>query len=167
MEQAFDLGKRVLVVYGGGHLMRPPMGPGDGRNPITSHILAEHPGAAWVVEFMWPTRTGLADRANELVMGQVYRTTNHWSGSPPAPLLFPGTRSLVTDPETGERSWREVPLYEGLVVRDIYDALIYLGLEDQWTNVPPDLDPERDAAFLAELDRRSLLRFGRAFQSGR
>jgi len=52
-------------------------------------------------------------------------------------------------------------------VRDIYDALIYLGLEDQWTIVPPHLDPERDAAFLAELDRRSLLRFGRAFRSGR
>ena len=160
MEQAFGLGKRVLVVYGGGHLMRPSMGPGDGRNPITSYILAEHPGTAWVVEFMWPTRTGLAHRADELVMGQVYRTADHWSGSPAAPLLFPGTRSLVTDPETGEQSWQEVPLYEGLTVSDIFDALVYLGLEDQWTTVPPDLDPERDAAFLAELERRRALRFG-------
>jgi hypothetical protein len=160
MEQAFGLGKRVLVVYGGGHLMRPPLGPGDGRNPITSYILAEHPGSAWVVEFMWPTRTGLSDRTDELVMGQVYRTSDHWAGSRPAPLLFPGTRSLVTDPETGERSWQEVPLYEGREVRDIYDALIYLGPEDRWTTVPPELDPERDAAFLAELERRRALRFG-------
>jgi len=160
MEQAFGLGKRVLVVYGGGHLMRPPMGPGDPRNPITSYILAEHPGTAWVIEFMWPTRTGLAHRIDELVPGHAYRAAEHWSGSPPAPLLFPGTRSLVTDPETGEQSWQEVPLYEGLVVRDIFDALIYLGLEDRWTTVPPDLDPEKDAAFLAELERRRALRFG-------
>jgi hypothetical protein len=167
MEQAFDLGKRVLVVYGGGHLMRLPLGPGDLRNPITSYILAEHPGAAWVVEFMWPTATGLTDRTDELAMGQVYRTADHWSGSSAAPLLFARTRSLVTDPKTGERSWQEVPLYEGYAVRDMYDALIYLGREDQWTVVPSDLDEERDAAYLKELDRRNMLRFGRHLDSGR
>lgn len=164
MEQAFDLGKRVLVVYGGGHLMRLPLGPGDPRNPLTSYILAEHPGAAWVIKFMWPARAGLADRAGELVLGHAYRTADHWSGSSPAPALFQGTRSLVTDPETGERSWQEVPLYEGRPVRDIYDVLIYLGREDQWTVVPVDLDEKRDAAYLKERDRRSRLRFGREYK---
>lgn len=160
VEQAFGLGKRVLVVYGGGHLMRLPLGPGDLRNPMTSYILAEHPGAAWVVEFMWPTATGLTDRADELAMGQVYRTADHWSGSSPAPLLFTRTLSLVTDPETGEQSWQAVPLYEGYAVRDLYDALIYLGPEDQWTVVPSEPDPERDAAYLVEVERRRALRFG-------
>lgn len=161
IEQAFELGKRVLVVYGGGHLMRLPLGPGDLRNPLTSYILAEHPGAAWVVKFMWPVRAGLADRTDELVPGHAYRTADHWSGSSPAPALFEGTRSLVIDPGTGERSWQEVPLYDGHAVRDIYDALIYLGREDQWTVVPSELDQDRDAAYLKELDRRNRLRFGR------
>jgi hypothetical protein len=71
-----------------------------------------------------------------------------------------GSRALVTDARTGERSWREVALYEGLEVRDLYDALIYMGPEDEWTVAPPELDPVRDAGYLTAPERRRALRFG-------
>ena len=159
-EQAFGLGQRVLVIYGGHHLQRLPLGPGDLRNPMTSYILAEYPDAVWVVEFAWPALWGMKERSAELRPGTAYRTDGHWLGTVPAHLHFAGSRSLVTDPETGERSWQEIPLYEGHVMRDLFDALIYLGPEDEWTVVPPALDPVRDAAYLAELERRRVLRFG-------
>ncbi len=153
-------GNRVLVVYGGHHLQRLPLGPGDSRNPMTSYILPDLPESVWAVEFLWPRALGIASRTGELVHGRAYRTATHWVGSVPASLQFAGTRSLVTDPRTGERSWQEVPLYEGRAMRELYDALIYIGSEDQWTVVPPELDPVRDAEYIAELERRRVLRFG-------
>ncbi len=56
-------------------------------------------------------------------------------------------------------------LYTQYQVRDLFDALIYIGPSTEWEQVPGTYDLDRDTAYLAELNRRSMLRFGRPFAS--
>jgi hypothetical protein len=161
IEQAFELGKKVLIVYGGAHLPRVPVGDKDDmRNSLTYRILERHPNSMRVLEFLNSENLGLADRIDEFVPGTVYETGEHWVGEMNAERFFPGIRSRVTDPETGEASWQEVPLYSGHSIQDLFDALVYIGPSSEWHHVPPSLDEERDAAYLRELDRRRRIRFG-------
>lgn len=168
MEQAFDMGKRVLVIFGGAHLPRVPVGPEeDMRNSLTWYILKEHPGAVRVIEFLNSENLGIADRLGELVQDKIYVTANHWTGAIDAELVFPEVYSLVTDAKTGRQSWQQVPLYSGYRVRDLFDALIYIGPSSEWSYVPGSFDEERDEEYLEELNRRSLVRFGRPLDRSR
>jgi len=164
MDLAFRRGKRVLVLFGGAHLPRVPIAEGDTRGSLTWRILAEHPDAVEAIGFLIPENLGVVDRTGELVPDRIYRTDRHWSGGIDAERFFPEIYSLVTDPETGAQSWQEVPLYTGRRVRELFDALVYIGPASAWEHVPAALDPERDAAYLEELDRRSRLRFGRPLE---
>jgi hypothetical protein len=166
IEQAFHLGKRVLIIFGGAHLPKVPLGPDDPRNSLTHRILSRHPDAVRAIGFLSPENLGIEDRVDELVKGTVYSTDRHWVGEIDARRVFPEIYSLVEDAESGERSWQKVELYSGHVVRDLFDALIYIGPSSEWGSVPASFDPKRDAAYLAELDRRSRIRFGRPMRPG-
>jgi hypothetical protein len=167
IEQAFDLGKKVLIVFGGAHLPRVPVGAEDDpRNSLTYRILSRHPNGVKAVGFLNPENLGVVDRMDELVAESVYDTQEHWLGELGAEGFFPHVFSRVTDPETGEVSWQELPLYHEYRVRDLFDGLVYIGPPSEWTVVPAVFEEERDEAYLAELDRRSRLRFGRPFDSG-
>jgi hypothetical protein len=167
MEQAIEMGKRVLIIFGGAHLPRVAVGPEDDlRNSLTYHILQEYPDAAKVISFLNPENLGVDDRIDELVRNKIYVTTNHWTGAINAELVFPEIYSLVTDAETGHQSWQQIPLYSGYLVRDLFDALIYIGPSSDWSYVQGSFDQERDAEYLKELNRRSLLRFGRPLNYG-
>ena len=162
IEQAFGLGKKVLVVYGGAHLPKVPLGDEDDlRNSLTYRILREHPGSVRVLEFLDPENLGVADRIDELEVGAVYATGDHWVGGLDAERFFPGILSRVMDPVTGEITWQELPLYAEYRIRDLFDGLVYVGLPSEWHAVPASLDEERDGAYLRELERRRLIRFGR------
>ena len=56
---------------------------------------------------------------------------------------------------------QRLELYSEYRVKDLFDALIYIGPSSEWEFVPGEFDAERDADYLQVLDRRSLLRFGR------
>jgi hypothetical protein len=167
MEQAFHLGKRVLIIFGGAHLPRVPVGPEDDlRNSLTCRVLKEHPDAVKVISFLNPENLGIYDRIDELVQNKIYVTTDHWAGAINAELVFPEIYSLVTDAKTGHQSWQNIPLYSGYLVRDLFDALLYIGPSSDWSQVPGSYDQERDEKYLKELNRRSLVRFGRPLDSG-
>jgi hypothetical protein len=161
MEQAFELDKSVLIIFGGAHLPRVPLGPDDPRNSLTYRILSRHPQGVRAIGFLDPENLRIEDRIDELVPGMIYPTTGHWVGDIDAGLVFPEIYSLVRDAETGEQSWQNVELYSDHVVRDLFDALIYIGPSSAWGVVPAEFDPVRDEAYLAELNRRSMIRFGR------
>jgi hypothetical protein len=148
-------------------LPKVPLGPDDPRNSLTHRILSQHKGAVRAIGFLSPEDLGIEDRMDELVKGTVYSTDRHWVGEINAGLVFPEIYSLVKDAVTGEQKWQQVPLYSNHVVRDLFDALVYIGPSSEWGVVPASFDPERDEAYLAELNRRSLLRFGRPMRSGR
>ena len=167
IEQAFHLDKTVLIIFGGLHLPRVPIAPEDGRNSLTYRILSRYPDTVAAISFLSPEDLGVEDRMDEFERGKVYSTDRHWVGEIGAGSMFPGTYSLVTDPDTGAQNWEEVPLYTEYVVRDLFDALIYLGPTSEWEYVPASFDRERDKDYLKELNRRSLLRFGRPLKSGR
>ncbi len=168
MEQAFQQQKKVLVIYGGAHLPRAPMAEEeDPRHSITSRILKKHPDSVMAIGFLSPENLGVLDRTDELVRDTIYVTAQHFTGGINAERVFPEIYSRVTDPETGKQSWQRIPLYSGYLVRDLFDALIYIGPTDEWEYVPAAFDRERDAEYLKELNRRSLLRFGRPLNSGK
>ncbi len=159
--QAFDHGLRVLIIFGGAHLSRVPVGDeNDGRNSFISGVLAERPDAVKAISFFWPQAMGAGERVAELEFGRLYETERHWCGDTPGESVFPGTFSRVTDPRTGEVSWQQVPLYTGYRLADLFDALIYYGDESEWEYSPPEFDEERDAEYLVELERRKKIRFG-------
>ncbi len=166
MEQAFGHGRHVLVIFGGVHLPKATIASGDPRNSITSRILASHPDAVRAIEFLKPEDLGIGDRIGELREGTAYPTARHWVGDIDAGLLFPMVFSPVTNAVTGQQELQEVRLYSGRPVRDLFDALVYVGPSRTWEIVPPAFDAARDAAYLAELNRRSMLRFGRPFDPG-
>jgi len=167
MEYAFHLGKRVLIIFGDAHLPRVSVGPEDDlRNSLTWYILREHPSAVMVISYLDPENLGVDDRIDELVQDKIYATTDHWTGGINAELVFPEIYSLVTDAKTGHQSWQNIPLYSGYLVRDLFDALIYIGPSNGWSHVPGSFDQERDEEYLIELNRRSLVRFGRPLDSG-
>jgi len=128
---------------------------------LTYYILKKHPGAVKTIGFLDPVNLGITDRSDSLVRDKIYVTADHWVGAINAELVFPEIYSLVTDAKTGESSWQQVPLYSGYSVRDLFDALVYIGPSSDWEYVPPSFDKERDKEYLKELNRRSLLRFGR------
>ncbi len=163
MEQAFQLGKRVLIIFGGAHLPQVPIGPDDPRNSLTHRILEQHPGKVTAIGFLDPENLGIEDRTDELVRDSIYSTDHHWVGEISAGLVFPEIYSLITDADTGERSWQQVELYSEYVVRDLFDALVYIGSSSEWEYVSGAFDEERDEEYLKELNRRSMLRFGRPF----
>jgi hypothetical protein len=166
MEQAYELGKRVLIIFGGAHLPRIPVASGDPRNSLTHRILVQHPGAVRAISFLNPEDLGIEHRIDEFEEGKAYSTADHWVGDIDAALVFPMVFSPAVNPTTGEQEWRPVTLYSDHVVRDLFDALVYIGPSSQWETVPGSLDPERDAAYLQELNRRSMLRLGRPYGSG-
>lgn len=168
IQQAFDLGKKVLIIFGGAHLPRVPIGPDDDpRNSLSCRILKEHPGAVRVIEFLDPDNLGIEDRVHGLIRDKIYVTANHWVGGIKADRFFSEIYSLVTDSKTGQQSWQKVPLYSEYLLRDLFDALVYIGPSSEWQYVPGSFDQERDEGYLKELNRRSLVRFGRELNSGR
>jgi hypothetical protein len=160
MEQAFHLGKRVLIIFGDAHLPRVPIAPEDPRNSITYRILSQRPDAVRAIGFIDPENLGVEDRIDELVQETVYSTDRHWVGEINAGLFFPEIYSLVTDANTGEQEWQKVELYSEYLVRDLFDALVYIGLSSEWEYVAGSFYQERDEEYLTELNRRSLVRFG-------
>jgi len=166
VELAIQQQKRVLIIFGGAHLPKVPVGPEDDlRNSMIYYILKKHPGAVKTIGFLDPENLGIKDRINSLVPDKIYLTANHWVGDINAELVFPGTYSLVTDANTDQGSWQQIPLYSGFSVRDLFDALVYIGPSSEWEYVPASFDQEQDGKYLKELDRRSLLRFGRSLNS--
>lgn len=166
IEQAFHLGKKVLIIFGGAHLPRVPVGPEDDlRNSLTYYVLKEHPDAVRVISFLDPENLEIDSRIDELSENHIYETAGHWTGNINAELVFPEIYSLVTDEKTGRQSWQSIPLYSGYLVKDLFDALLYIGPSRDWSYVPGSFDQKRDQEYLNELNRRSLLRFGRPLNS--
>lgn len=52
-------------------------------------------------------------------------------------------------------------LFKGHKVRDLVDALIYIGPSDQWVFVPPPREAY-DEEYWKELNRRSMILFGQS-----
>jgi len=166
MEQAFTLNKKVLIIYGGAHLPKASVGAKDDpRNSISYRIQLEHRGLLQVIEFLQPEDLGVEDRMNELEEGMIYVTKDHWIGEIDARRFFPETYTIVTDSETGEKRWEKGVLYRGLPVKELFDALIYIGPSSEWGIVGDSPEIYQDEEYWTELNRRSMIRFGRSMDS--
>lgn len=157
IEQAFQKGNKVLIIYGAAHLTKVHNGPAGGEAcyPITYYIQHKYPQTVKVIEFLDTEALGIGERVSELSWGTAYDTNCHWLGELNAELLFPGIYSRAT----GER----MTLFKGLKVKDLVDALIYIGPSDQWVFAPPRREAYDDE-YWAELNRRSMILFGQSLE---
>ncbi len=164
IEFAFGKGMNVLIIFGGAHLPKVPIAQDDPRNSLSYRILVRHPKAVTAIGFLDPWNLGVQDRIGELIRGKVYSTDEQWLGAVNGGNYLPEIFSRVTDEQTGKQSWQQVRLYTDYSIEDLFDALIYIGPSSEWGQEPSAYDPERDAEYLDELDRRSMLRFNRPFR---
>jgi len=149
VEQAFHLDKRVLVLFGAAHLPKAPNEiRGKVRHSITSRIEMEHPGSVEAISFLIPEHLGVEERIPELERGKIYETHSHWVGEVPGERVFPG---IFYRDGSGRAT-----LYKGCQVKDLFDALIYIGPGREWETMPAP--PQAyDEEYRAELNRRSMI----------
>lgn len=90
IEQAFQEGKKVLIIYGAAHLTKIPdssCGPRS-RLPITCLIRRKHPHSTKVIEFLDTEALEIGERVSELDWGMAYETSSHWLGEINADLYL-------------------------------------------------------------------------------
>ncbi len=162
IEQAFELNKKVMIIYGGLHLARMNVGPeGDPRNPITYRIQSRHPDSVKYIEFMKPEDLRITDCLSSLEKGKLYETRSHWVGKISAEYLFPGVYAPQYDKKLGEMTTNKKTLYKSYFVEDIVDALIYIGPSKDWKIANGSQEAYQDDEYWAELNRRNQIRFNR------
>jgi hypothetical protein len=162
IRQAFQLNKKVMIIYGGLHLAKMNVGPkGDPRNPITYRIQLKHPDSVKYIEFMKPEDLHITERLSSLKKGKLYETKSHWVGKISAQYFFPGVYKPQIDRKIGKATMKKMVLYKNYFVQDIVDALIYIGPSKDWKIVSGSQDAYQDDEYWAELNRRSKIRFDR------
>lgn len=120
VDQAFVKNKRVLILFGGAHLPKLQNNiKGKEAHMITTLIQDKQPGSVLTIDFLRPADLGISNRIDELEEGMIYQTNGHWIGEISAELFFP---TIFFSDGSGK-----AVLYEGYQVKDIFDALIYIG----------------------------------------
>ncbi len=151
LKQAANQKKRILIIFGGGHLAKVPSNIGGRINKgLTNLIQEELPDGVKSFSFLIPKELKVEDRVQELEKGKMYETKSHWSGDLPAGLLFP----MVFQPDG-----TKAEPYKACKVRDLYDALVYIGELTEWIFHSPEVF--QDDEYWAELNRRSMILFNR------
>ncbi len=151
LKQAVAQKKRVLIIFGGAHLAKVPSNVGGRINKgLTNLIQKELLDGVKSFSFLIPKELKVEDRVHELEKGMMYETINHWSGGLHADLLFP----MVFQPDG-----TKAKPYRAYKVRDLYDALVYIGELTEWIFHSPEIF--QDDEYWAELNRRSMILFGR------
>jgi hypothetical protein len=160
IEQAFKLNKKVLILFGGGHLSKAYNGPKGNRNrySITYYIQLKYPGSVKAIDFLRPEDLKIGERISELKRGMIVETENHWIGEISAELLFPGIIQIKYDEKTGKKLTEKATIFKGYLVKDIYDALIYIGPSSEWEFIPASPESLQDKEYQAELNRRRMIK---------
>ncbi len=124
IEQAFKLNKKVLILFGDGHLSKVPNNlRGQRQYGIENRIEEEHPDSVKVLALLNPHDLNIEDRMHELEKGKLYETNNHWTGEIEAELYFP---MVFYRDGSGKAT-----AYAGYSIKNLYDALLYLGPQNE------------------------------------
>ena len=165
--EVLDRGRRALLVVGTGNALR--RSSSGGRLTVVQRLEAAAPGSAYVVVPF----DGFGDPAP-------LRALDARLAGWPAPSLatLRGTPLGATDASTlyavdvhrlvdGRMVDEMVRLFRGIPLAELADALLYLGPRASMRRTLPTAAERGDAAFVAELDRRSRLQFGEPFRPPR
>jgi len=132
-QEVLDRARRALVILGNNHLTKG--GDRSGEPDVTTLVEGRHPGSVFVILlFFWDP----PEAAGRLAAVR-----------PPA--LYPL-----------DQPWLAALPYGPRRLRDVADAMLYLGPAREFRRAMPDWN-SLDAAYLKELDRRSRIEWGCGF----
>lgn len=156
IEQAIEKNKKVLIVYGAAHLTNvPDIVKGKERKGIVNIIRKKNPGKVKVFSTVNTKDLNIEDRISDFKLDNIYELDKHWLGSISAGYYFPA----VFYPN-GEKA---AP-YKGHLLRDLFDALIYIGPQSEWKIVSAPKDVFDDE-YWGELNRRSMMLYNEPVDS--
>jgi hypothetical protein len=159
--EALSRNHRVLIITGSGHVLRPRR---EGRGTLVQQL--EDSGATifTIVPFDGFGDTPAIDSLERLLAPlpspAVLRLANTPLGRMRASPLFSTRAQRMVNGVIVEE---EVRQHEGSTLHDLFDALLYLGSRATMTRTADAGPALSDTVFIAELDRRSQLQFGRRF----
>ncbi len=137
--------QKVLFIYSGLHLTK----ISDETSPethwsITTHINKKYPGAMKVIEILNTKELHLQKETENWPLYSIIDVQENFSGELPAEKLFP---EMYNDKG-------KVILYRGYKIKDLFDALLYVGPTKKWkiSEIPNNIFS--DEKFLIELNRR-------------
>lgn len=140
-------GRKALLLAGMFHALK----QGSSRETVGSLLERRHPGALFVVMLysgMGPHTAEVEAALSGSPRPGIILLSRGWMGDLPA-------RSAFVLPPV-------LQVAEGLKLRDIADAYLYLGPATSLTEAPPPSALYRDQAYLRELERRFPIVFGGA-----
>ena len=151
--QSLAKGRRVLLIYGGMHLLHRP--PDSGRT-ITTLIEQKTGIRAYVIVPLKPLTTdpgGVFPRLAAYPRGAVIPTTGSWLGKVSAGDILPGATASVNGQDP-----KFINPWCGMTFGQLVDAGLYVGqpgeLTASWPNPAIYLDP----VYWAELERRNAIK---------
>lgn len=154
VREVLDKKRKGLLVIGGAHLGRMAFSPtGRARANVTTTIESAYPGSILpmvAVAGFGPRTKDVEPRIAHWPIGSIAFLKDTWLGALPVPIIM--------NTQTGETL--DHPL-KGKTRADLVDAYLYLGPRSslQWSK--PSAEVYADEAYWKELNRRSLIRYGR------
>ena len=148
--QSLASGRRVLLIYGGMHLLHAPHG-----RTVTRLIEQETGARAYVIVPLRPLATdpgGVFPRLAACPRGTVIPTAGTWLGQVSAGDILPGaTASVNGQAPTFVNPWC------GMTFGQLADAGLYAGQAAELTASWPDPAIYLDPVYWAELERRNAI----------
>ena len=148
--QSLARGRRVLLIYGGMHLLHAPRG-----RTLTTLIEQQTGVRAYVIVPLWPLATdpgGVFPRLAACPRGTVIPAAGSWLGKVSAGHILPGaTRSVNGQHPQFVNPW------PGITFGQLADAGLYAGQPGDLTASWPDPAIYLDPAYRAELERRNAI----------
>jgi hypothetical protein len=159
--EALSRGHRVLIITGSGHLLRPRR---EGRGTLVQQLADSGSTIFTIVPFDGFGDTPAIDSLERLLVplpnpALVSLDQSPLGRMPASPLFSSRVQRMVNGVIVEE----EVQQHEGSALNDLFDALLYLGPRSTMTKTADAAADLSDTAFIAELDRRFQLQFGRRF----
>jgi hypothetical protein len=149
--QSLAKGRRVLLIYGGMHLLHAPHG-----RTLTRFIEQETGARAYVIVPLTPLATdpgGVFPRLAACPRGTVIPTAGTWLGKVSAGDILPGATASVNGQDP-----KFINPWCGMTFGQLADAGLYAGqaaeLTASWPNPAIYLDP----VYWAELERRNAIK---------
>jgi hypothetical protein len=163
--------RKALLIIGGGHIhqkrsLAAKAKDGPGSAPLLVELLdARHPRKLFtIMAYDGFGDPGVIEEFDRKLMSwpvpSIVRLNDSWVGSiDAATLLSVGVKKVVN----GKISDEVVRVAEGVPLRDLADAFLYLGPRKSMTRSMPPESFFADTEYLKELSRRMMIEWGRPF----
>ncbi len=157
VSEVLQKNRRAILIVGGAHLSRRAVSPISGRSMVnvTSVVEQARPGSVYVlsgVAGFGPRDAEVLPRMADIPLGSVIPLRGHFLGDLPGPS--------VVGPASPTAARRPTAPASSVTRKDLFDAYLWVGTPEMVPLVTASPQQWADDARWAELNRRSVIRFG-------